>query len=75
MTNNATKFETGTRYQTRFACNADSVIYLTVARRTAKTIVTAKGKRYRITEHCGVETVRTGNYSMAPIFSADRRAA
>jgi hypothetical protein len=65
------KFESGKTYATRFICDADSRLEITVASRTAKTIKTACGKTLRIGEYDGVEFVRPlGNYSMAPIVRA-----
>lgn len=70
------KFETGKTYFTRSVCDHDCIIKVTVASRTAKTIVTDDGKRLRITEWHGVESVKPwGSYSMAPVVSADREAA
>lgn len=67
------KFEAGRTYYTRSICDADQVVRVTVAKRTAKTITTAEGKTLRIREWQGVESVKPwGSYSMAPIVSADR---
>ena len=70
------KFETGKTYTTRSICNHDSIIAITVVKRTAKTIVADCGgwagvKRLRITEYEGEETVKPwGSYSMAPQIRA-----
>lgn len=70
------KFEEGKTYMGRSVCDHDCVIRVTVARRTAKTIVTDAGKRLRIHESFGVEHVMPwGRYSMAPQVAADRLAA
>lgn len=70
---NLTAFVTGKTYFTRSIVDADTIIRVTVAKRTAKTITTTEGKVLRITEHRGVETVKPwGSYSMAPIVPADR---
>jgi len=71
-----TKFEQGKTYFTRSVCDHDCIIRVTVAKRTAKTIVTDEGKRLRISEWNGVEQVSPwGKFSMSPIVSADREAA
>ena len=67
------KFEAGKTYVGRSVCDADCIIRVRVAKRTAKTITTAEGKTLRIAEWQGVEQVKPwGSYSMAPIISADR---
>lgn len=69
------KFEAGKTYQTRSACDHDCIIRVTVAKRTAKTVTTPVGTTFRVSEYQGVEQFRPwGNYSMAPIISADRAA-
>ena len=71
--NDESKFEVGRTYWTRSAVDHSSVIQITVASRTAKTIVTIGGKRLRIKVWSGVETVAPyGKYSMSPVISADR---
>jgi len=68
-----TKFETGKTYYTRSVADYDTIVRVTVAKRTDKTIVTALGDRLRINVWNGVEQVKPwGSYSMAPIVSADR---
>ena len=68
-------FEAGKTYTTRSAGDSNCIMRLTVERRTAKSLVTTEGKRYRIEVFCGVERVRPwGRYSMAPVISADRAA-
>ncbi len=73
----ATQFEIGKTYQTRFACDYESVLSMRVIARTEKTI-TAE------VEHFGQKTLRVntkysafeqvlplGRYSMAPVIGAD----
>jgi hypothetical protein len=68
-----TKFETGKTYYTRSVADYDTIVRVTVAKRTDKTIVTAAGDRLRINIWNDVEQVKPwGSYSMAPIVSADR---
>lgn len=70
------KFETGKTYWTRSIVDADHVVELTVAKRTAKTITTTDGKRLRISEYAGIEQVKPwGSYSMCPIIGADKCTA
>lgn len=65
------QFETGKTYKARLASNADQVVEITVAKRTAKTITTTEGKRLAVTVIDGLETVRPwGRYSMAPFIWA-----
>ena len=72
----AQAFQVGKTYKTRSIVDADHVITLTVAGRTAKTIKTAEGKSLRVSEVDGVEQVRPwGAYSMAPVIRASRLAA
>lgn len=71
-----TRFETGKTYYTRSIVDADTIIRVTVAKRTDKTIVTALGDRLRINVWNDVEQVKPwGSYSMAPIVGADRLLA
>jgi len=73
MQTEITTFEPGKTYWTPSIVDADYRVRVTVARRTAKTIVTDQGKTLRISTYCGVEQVKPwGSYSMAPIVSADR---
>lgn len=66
-------FETGKTYFTRSVCDADCVITITVAKRTAKTLTTTEGKRLGISTWDGVERVKPwGSYSMSPTIPADR---
>lgn len=69
------KFEVGGTYWARSACNHDTLIRVTVAKRTAKTITTDEGKRLRVcTKYSGHEAVKPwGSYSMCPVVSADRK--
>lgn len=67
------KFEAGKTYYTRSICDHDTVIKITIASRTEKSIKTTEGKTLRIREHNGIETVKPwGSYSMAPTVAADR---
>lgn len=67
------KFQPGQTYYTRSIVDADTIVRVTVAKRTDKTIVTAAGDRLRINIWQGVEQVKPwGSYSMAPIVGADR---
>lgn len=70
------KFVAGAMYQGRLIGDADSVIRLTVSKRTEKTITTSEGKSLRVAlTHDGCEFVRPcGRYSMSPIIRADRQA-
>jgi hypothetical protein len=66
------KFESGKTYSTRSICDHNCIIRVTVARRTAKTIVTSEGKTFRIGLYDDVEYVMPwGRYSMSPMVSAD----
>ena len=76
--NNIVKFEVGKSYYYRFACDSDTVVTVTVIKRTAKTITfkeddgEVKTRRIYIYGNC--ENVSLGRYSMAPILSAERAA-
>jgi hypothetical protein len=71
-----TQFQIGKTYFTRSICDADTIIRVTVSKRTDKTIVTDSGDRLRVKVWNGVEQVKPwGTYSMAPIVSADREIA
>ncbi len=72
-----TQFQIGATYQTRFACDYESILSMKVIARTEKTI-TAE------VEHFGKKTLRVntrysnfeqvlplGRYSMAPVIGAD----
>jgi hypothetical protein len=67
-----TKFETGRTYSTRSICDHNCIISITIAKRTAKTITTTEGKRFRVsTGWNNAESVKPwGSYSMAPIVDA-----
>ena len=70
------EFTPGKTYATRSICDHDCIISATIAQRTAKTITTTDGKRFRLSTWNGVEQFKPwGSYSMAPILSADKRAA
>lgn len=76
------KFEVGTTYSMRSACDHNCVWTYTVAARTAQTITITDGKKVQkcriskaISEFRGAETVYPfGQYSMAPTLSADKAA-
>lgn len=66
-------FEVGETYSTRSPCDADCIVSITVARRTAKMIVTTEGKRFYVAPDWQgeAETVKPwGSYSMCPVISA-----
>ena len=66
-------FTPGKTYVSRLATDVNSIIRLTVAKRTAQTITTDAGKVLRVWVYGGEECVRPlGNYSMAPIVSASK---
>jgi hypothetical protein len=70
------KFVTGNTYQTRSIGDSQCIVSVTVAKRTAKTITTERGKTLRIAERNGVEFVKPwGTYSMAPMVGADQACA
>ena len=67
------KFQPGQTYYTRSVADYDTIVRVTVAKRTDKTIVTTGEERLRINVWNGVEQVKPwGSYSMAPIVGADR---
>jgi len=64
-------FTPGKTYQTRSICDADCVISVTIAKRTAKTVTTTDGKTFRVAFYDGAELIRPwGTYSMCPIIRA-----
>lgn len=65
-------FRVGQTYSTRSIGNYNCIISITIASRTAKTIITTKGETFRLRIWEGVETVRPwGSFSMCPIVGAD----
>lgn len=71
---NAT-FEIGKSYWTRSVCDSDTIITITVTKRSAKFLTTSEGKRLGISTWDGVERVKPwGSYSMAPSISAEHMA-
>lgn len=67
------RFEPGKTYTTRSICDHDCIIRETITSRTAKTVTTTRGKTFRVSEYNGIEQFKPwGNYSMAPIMSADK---
>lgn len=73
--NNIVKFEVGKSYYYRFACNTDTVVTVTVIKRTAKTI-TIDDDGEKLTRKIyildGSEHVAIAHYSMAPTLDATR---
>ena len=73
--NNIVKFEVGKSYYYRFACNYDTVVTVTVVKRTAKTItIIDDGEKLtrKIYILDGAEHVAIAHYSMAPTLDATR---
>jgi len=67
------KFEVGKKYWTRSVCDHETIIPITVEKRTAKTLTTTEGKTLRISVYNDVEQVKPwGTYSMCPIIGADK---
>ena len=65
-------FKTGNSYSTRSICEHDHVISITIAGRTKCFVKTTEGKRLKVTEYNGAETVMPwGSYSMAPTITAE----
>ena len=70
-----TTFQPGQQYQARSIGDHNCISSLTVAKRTAKTITTAKGKMYRVGVYRDEEQVfPDGHYSMAQIIGANDTA-
>lgn len=71
------KFEEGKTYYSRSVCNHDCIFTIEVVKRTAKTVTYIyKGKQRRSTiklDENGNEWIRPDNYSMAPVFRAERQ--
>lgn len=76
------KFEVGETYNMRSACNQECVWTYTVTARTAQTVTVTDGKEVRklrickaVSEFRAAESVfPLGQYSLAPILSADKVA-
>ena len=67
-----TKFNVGQTYATRSPGDHNCIVSITVAKRTAKTITTKDGDRFRVSEWMGVEQIKPwGSYSMCPVIGAD----
>lgn len=67
------KFQPGGTYKTRSTCDHNCVISVTIASRTAATVTTTEGKKFRPGVYDGAEYIKPwGSYSMAPIVRADR---
>ena len=70
-----TTFQPGQTYSTRFICDHDSILSITIAKRSKCFLTTTEGKRVKIHQEDGVEyCYPTGIYSMAPIVRADKPA-
>lgn len=71
-----TAFKLFTTYQTRSVCDYDCIFSIQFIKRTAKTITNESGETFRIFLYDNKECIRPfGNYSMAPIISADKELA
>lgn len=71
------KFETGKTYYCRSACDHECIFTIEVVKRTEKTVTYIyQGKQRRsnikLDEH-GNEYIKPNNYSMAPVFRAERQ--
>ena len=70
-----TTFQVGATYSTRFICDHDSILSITIAKRSKCFLTTTERKRVKVYEDNGVEyCYPTGIYSMAPIVRADKPA-
>jgi len=68
-----TIFAPGKTYWTRSICDSDCIFKITIAKRTAKFVITTEGKRLGVAIWNGVEQVKPhGNYSMCAIIGADK---
>ena len=70
------KFEAGKSYYSRCVCNYDCIFIIEVVKRTAKTVTyvynrTKRRSNIKLDEH-GNEWIKPDNYSMAPVFRAER---
>ena len=76
------QFEIGQTYTMRSACMSDCIWSYTVTARTAQTVTITDGKEIKrcriskpVSQYRGAESIfPLGQYSMAPILSADRAA-
>lgn len=71
------KFEPGKTYYSRSICDHECIFTIEVVKRTAKTVTYMyQGKERRsnikLDEH-GNEYIKPDNYSMAPVFRAERQ--
>lgn len=69
-------FEEGKTYYTRSACDHNCIFTIEVVRRTAKTVTykylgLQRRSNIKLDEN-GNEWIRPDNYSMAPVFRAER---
>ena len=81
---NSTTFEVGATYETRSLCDHDCIFRITIVSRTANTVTFRDSRRNGETRRskvrtddrfCQGEYIRPDNYSMAPIFRAERKVA
>ena len=71
------KFEVGKQYYATSICDSNCIFKITVFRRTEKTLFymqdNSRARRTRIkTDEKGNEFIQPDNYSMAPVFRAER---
>ena len=72
-TNDLAAFQVGRTYSTPSVCDHECIFSITVESRTACFITTTEGKRLKVNEWDGAETVAPmGSYSMCPIINASR---
>lgn len=65
------KFNVNQTYSTRSIGDANCIITVTIAKRTAKTVTTTEGKTFRVKEYNEAEMFKPwGDYSMAPTIRA-----
>lgn len=71
------KFEEGKTYYSRSVCNHDCIFTIEVVKRTAKTVTyiyEGHERRSNIKlDDNGNEYIKPDNYSMAPVFRAERQ--
>ncbi|MGX4263134.1 hypothetical protein ACWJXY_06675 [Clostridioides difficile] len=71
------KFEVGKTYATRSICDHDCIYTIEVIRRTNKTLTYQESnniKRVKIRFTEDSEYIKLGNYSMAPVFYANKKS-
>jgi hypothetical protein len=67
------RFEAGVKYRAHSYSEYFEYYYITVAKRTAKTLTTTTGNLHRIRILNGIEYITQGSYAWAPVFHADNR--